>query len=216
MVNSKEVKKNRIGVIYKYTSPSGKIYVGQTVSSMQYRWRRHISDIKHIGKENYQGCILLSYAIRKYGPDAFKKEILGTYPSEELDKYEIKFIKEHNALAPHGYNLRSGGGANHELSEELKHIVAVTTKKALELKGTELKRSAASEGLPLYLGYFKSKGKNDACKSQEGYRLRRHPLCPDKSFYANKYNSLENVKNIAIAFTENLNEQLEILRIEIN
>ena len=42
------MKNNRIGIIYKYTSPSGKIYIGQTMNEKERRK-------KFLGKSSYAG-----------------------------------------------------------------------------------------------------------------------------------------------------------------
>ena len=61
-----------IGVIYKYTSPSGKIYIGQTINPKE-RYRKHISEAYNAKHSGYN--TLLSKAIRKYGIEQFKQYI---------------------------------------------------------------------------------------------------------------------------------------------
>ena len=53
------MKNNRIGIIYKYTSPSGKIYIGQTMNEKERRK-------KFLGKSSYAGEKLHT-ARKKYG-----------------------------------------------------------------------------------------------------------------------------------------------------
>lgn len=88
------------GIIYKYTSPSGKSYIGQTVQSLFDR-------AGHNGK-NYLGCKYFWSAIQKYGWENFIVEILGEFPAEELNYQESKFIEIFNTLAPNGYNIQFG------------------------------------------------------------------------------------------------------------
>ena len=61
------------GFIYKYTSPNGKSYVGQTTTSL----------FKRSGKRGkmYKGCKIFYQAILKYGFENFTVEIQedGTY-----------------------------------------------------------------------------------------------------------------------------------------
>lgn len=59
------------GIIYKYTSPSGKVYIGQTINEKDRR--------KHflIQKLSYGG-IKIDTARAKYNPENFKYEILET------------------------------------------------------------------------------------------------------------------------------------------
>jgi group I intron endonuclease len=63
-------------------------------------------------KEHFKcpgSCILLENAIKKYGQDAMKVEVLLEVNDDLLDNYEIEFINTYNTIEPHGYNIRSGG-----------------------------------------------------------------------------------------------------------
>ena len=93
--------KSGYGFIYKYTSPSGSSYVGQTTRSLQER-------AGHNGK-CYKGCDLFYKAIQKYGFSNFTVEILAEVPKNQLDQAEKKYIQLFNTLAPNGYNLTDGG-----------------------------------------------------------------------------------------------------------
>ncbi len=89
-----------IYLIYKFTSPSGKSYIGQTcnITRRLYEHKRAASPQA------------FHSAIRKYGWDNFTYEILAAKLSlEESNILEEKFIKEHNTLVPCGYNLLMGG-----------------------------------------------------------------------------------------------------------
>nr|DAP31400.1 MAG TPA: intron associated endonuclease [Caudoviricetes sp.] len=89
------------GYIYKYTSPSGKSYIGQTIRSLRER-------AGHNGKL-YKGSYEFYRAIKKYGFDNFEVEILAEVPKQQLDKAEIKYIQLFNTLIPNGYNISAGG-----------------------------------------------------------------------------------------------------------
>tara|TARA_B110001452_G_scaffold258455_1_gene253622 strand:+ start:74 stop:778 length:705 start_codon:yes stop_codon:yes gene_type:complete len=92
-------------VIYKITAPNGKGYIGQTVWFTQ-RMAKHRSC-------KFSKCPAISAAIRKYGWDAMKVEILvDNCPEEQLDSLEIALIAEHNTRYPSGYNLTDGGDVN--------------------------------------------------------------------------------------------------------
>jgi hypothetical protein len=91
----------RKGIIYKITSPSGKVYVGQTVRSFEKRMQEH--------KDSKSKCSAVKNAIDKY-KDQMKYEIVeDNVPQEQLDEREIHWIKELNSLTPNGYNLNTGG-----------------------------------------------------------------------------------------------------------
>ena len=96
------------GIIYKYTSPSGKSYIGQTVNSLEKRARAN-----GIG---YKPCPIFYRAIQKYGFQNFSCEILKTIKNDsleeigkELNYWEQYYIKMYNTMSPNGYNVRAGG-----------------------------------------------------------------------------------------------------------
>jgi len=118
----------QVGIIYKYTSPSGKIYIGQTVSSNN-RKNSH----KHItSKTNTK----FGNAIKKYGIDNLEYEEI--YKTKDitlcdkdklktiLDKLEIAYISYYDSYS-NGYNCTLGGGGilGHKHSEETKRQFSI-------------------------------------------------------------------------------------------
>jgi group I intron endonuclease len=102
-------------LIYKYTSPSGKSYNGQT-KDLKRRETQHISS---------NGCRAFSNAINKYGFENFTREILEE--NLTLDVANIKeeyYISIHNTMVPNGYNLQSGGN-NKLWSAESKALLSL-------------------------------------------------------------------------------------------
>ena len=88
--------------IYQITNLiNGKIYIGQT-NNIQKRWANH--------RCNNDPNMVIARALRKYGIDNFKFEVLlrGLTPDEANQK-EIELIKEKNSLIPYGYNVATGG-----------------------------------------------------------------------------------------------------------
>jgi group I intron endonuclease len=64
--------------------------------------------------DGYLGSgIILGHAIKKYGKENFKKEILEKFDTrkEAFDAQE-KWINEYNTLRPNGYNISPKGGLN--------------------------------------------------------------------------------------------------------
>lgn len=104
--------KKRIGIIYMYTSPSGKLYIGQTINETRRKSQHRIDTIK---TDTYFGR-----ALRKYGYDNFKYEVLFKVKSEDkrrlkiiLDLMEKKYISHYKSNQPEtGYNLNKGGDGN--------------------------------------------------------------------------------------------------------
>lgn len=90
-------------IIYKITNRvNGKVYIGQTVRTLEARWRRHCT--------NTSGCTAIHEAIQKYGKENFSVEQIDVASDrEELNKKEIYWIQHYDCIAPKGYNLTFGG-----------------------------------------------------------------------------------------------------------
>lgn len=90
----------KLGCIYMYTNKiNGMKYVGQTIQSLKKRHYSHIT-----GKDSY-----IDRALRKYGEDNFKLEVLeDNIGADKLDEREIYWIKYYDSFN-NGYNLTKGG-----------------------------------------------------------------------------------------------------------
>lgn len=92
---------NKLYTIYMHTSPSGKVYIGQTCQKVWVRWL-------HNGN-GYKENPVFWKAIKKYGWENFNHKILleGISKSEAdyAEKYIIKWYKLHNL----SYNITDGG-----------------------------------------------------------------------------------------------------------
>lgn len=97
-----------VGVVYKYTSPSGKSYIGQTTNERQRinTW--------FCTKYRYAGATI-NRARAKYGPENFTYEVLfkKVFTSleearEALDREEEYYINVYDTLKS-GYNNTTGG-----------------------------------------------------------------------------------------------------------
>lgn len=105
-----------MAVIYSFISPSGKRYIGLTSSTMERRWRQHITLYNKLrrNKIEYRGASatpILFYAFDKYPPDQWSKEILfETENLEEAKQKEIEFIDQYKTTnSDFGYNVLIGG-----------------------------------------------------------------------------------------------------------
>lgn len=108
--------------IYKYTAPNGKMYIGQTCNSLKRRAGNH--------GEGYVECPLFYKAIKKYGFENFKSEIIadGLTLDEAnwLEKYLIAYY--HSAERKYGYNLSHGGEGTSGYSSPEKNAKISKTK----------------------------------------------------------------------------------------
>ena len=118
-----------MGFIYKITNKiTNKCYIGETVKpDPEKRWTQHKNTIKR-----GIGCPALQDAVKKYGVENFKFDVILICFDEDRFKYEIEYIKKYNTLVPNGYNILEGGlggsfkGKTH--SEETKKQISETIK----------------------------------------------------------------------------------------
>lgn len=94
--------------IYKITSPSGRIYIGQT--------RNYHKRLKDYRKGKGKGQHKLRKSFLKYGLDAHTFEVVRFCSDHWLDAWEKYFIIKYDCITS-GLNLKEGG-ANGRLSPE--------------------------------------------------------------------------------------------------
>ena len=132
-------------VVYKHTSPSGKVYIGITGrENVNLRWCNGLG---------YSGNRYFIAAIKKYGWNNFNHEILKSgLTFDEACDFEIKFIAEYKANNPkYGYNISSGGycgnsGTHH--SEESKRKISASNLNKVRSEETRKRISDGHKGLP--------------------------------------------------------------------
>lgn len=96
-------------VIYKISSPSGKVYIGRTNNFYnRMGGHKHCATVKNLNTSLYK-------AIRKYGWDNMIKEIICEVEPNLAQKLEEELILAHNSVKG-GYNdtYKGAGGDNWE------------------------------------------------------------------------------------------------------
>lgn len=92
------------GFIYKITNKvNGKVYIGQTRHTVEYRWRQHL---KNFNIEHRQQPLYCAFA--KYGLENFEVTTLEEVDVTKLDEREIYWIAKHDSFNK-GYNATIGG-----------------------------------------------------------------------------------------------------------
>lgn len=145
-------------IVYKLTSPSNKVYIGQTKQTLDVRWHQHITLWKQYKSQNkpYIGCSTkLFYAFDKHSPDLWQREVLMICSNHnELNEKEIQLIHELNAIAD-GYNITKGGsGRNVDyLTPEHRDNISKSRKKYFHTEAgqqwkQELKQKYTGENNP--------------------------------------------------------------------
>lgn len=96
------MKENKKWCVYMHTCPNDKKYIGLT-QNIKDRWNG-------CGL-NYEKSTNFFYAIRKYGWDNIKHEVLvDSLSYEEAQKLEKKYIEQYDTTNPvKGYNMTTGG-----------------------------------------------------------------------------------------------------------
>lgn len=163
------------GIIYKYTSPSGKCYIGQTTNEF-YRKRMWFSKGRYTG-----GRSKIDRARKKYGPENFKYEVIlrNTYSSIEaatidLNKWETYYIGYYNTYR-HGYNSTLGGDGSrgYTQSPEALHKISMSQKGKKKPKGFGDKISKAQKGKSKSVEHRK---KLSEIKRNSGHKIIQYSL----------------------------------------
>lgn len=93
-------------VIYKISSPKGKVYIGRTKN-----FNGRMAEHKHNAKINKSKYALYK-AINKYGWDNMIKEIICEVESSQAQKIEEEFIKIYDSVNKGYNNTYAGCGGN--------------------------------------------------------------------------------------------------------
>ena len=123
-----------MGYIYKITNTlNSKIYIGQTVKSVQKRFTQH----KNNSNKEYFSQIVLYKAFNKYGIENFICEEIEEVSNEKLDEREKYWIEYYDSYFD-GYNSTLGGRATQLYNWDVEDII----EKYLNLKSA---RAVAKE-----------------------------------------------------------------------
>lgn len=102
-------------IIYKVTNKvNGKIYIGQTIRTLEQRKWQHLDCAKNGVKTHFYN------AIRKYGEENFVFEIIDEASSlKELNELERYYIAKFKCIE-NGYNMVDGGNNNVMFLDDVK------------------------------------------------------------------------------------------------
>lgn len=113
-------------ILYKHTSPSGRVYIGITCKTPAARWGH--------GGSGYRLQKYFWRAIEKYGWDNFKHDVLlRNLTKEEAVEKEKEYIAKYRSNnRKYGYNLTSGGDSGFCFSQEV--VSSISEKVKLQWK----------------------------------------------------------------------------------
>ena len=110
--------------VYKITNKiNGKVYIGQTIRPVEYRFNRHMNDALNNILDTH-----FARAIRKYGKDSFIiEEIDNAQTQDELNQKEQYWIRYYNSVED-GYNetdavSKCGGNTYQSKTEEEMEVI---------------------------------------------------------------------------------------------
>jgi group I intron endonuclease len=214
------------GEIYKLTAPNGKEYIGQVVCYYKTKDRKYSKACSekrfndHIRNSKTDNNTLLARSLRKYGAHNFKIRTILICNLNQLNYYEIKYIRQYNTLMPNGLNMVKGGGVHSGIgnpmfgrvhSEETRQKIRETQLgKILPQSQKENMSKTHSDNmkngklpprrkheLPKYIYHVISKNK-------EGYEIRNHPTLKQKQFTSKTITLDENLDR-AEKYLEDIN-----------
>lgn len=198
-------------IIYKITNlKNNKIYIGQTIRSLEKRWQEHL-------KAAHNNIELHLYeAIRTYGEDNFKIEIIDTAPTQDiLDEKEKYWIQYYDTLdSKKGYNNIEGGDTNpmsnaqilekhnHKMrTEEVRNKISSTMKKLRAENGfSEITRQKISEKLK---GNQHGKGKSRPLSAIKTTAIAHYKKVYCLDLEGNKLKEFESIKSAAEWWNDN-------------
>lgn len=135
------------GIIYKYTSPSGKVYIGQTTRERDRR-------AEFLRLNQPYGGDKINNARKKYLPENFTYEVIESYRFQNedeaintLDDREIFWIAYYDSFR-NGYNstLGGGNGLGREVTEATRLKISEKLKGSTLSEQTKQKISESNKG----------------------------------------------------------------------
>ena len=185
-------------IIYKAKNiVNGKIYIGQTINTLNHR------KLGHLHHANNNSDTYFARAIRKYGIDNFKWQVVCICPNldvlNEQEQYYISFYGSMN----NGYNLTSGG-LNCEPSEETKKKISESLKGKAKSKDHRKKISISRKGARFSEEHLKNlsiahQGRTkEHCKKISIAAKKRLANKENNSFYGKKH-SEETRKKMSVS-----------------
>ena len=119
-------KRTPIIGIYKITSPSGRIYIGQSIN-IHKRWKvyKRFNPVAPLldaeGEPIEPKQTILYRSFKKYGVGNHTFEVIRICEPIELNILEVYYIAAHNSFnSNHGLNATSGGDSHYQCSDETK------------------------------------------------------------------------------------------------
>jgi len=136
--------------IYKITSPSNKVYIGQSIN-VENRWKYFYRTL------NCKAQPKLFNSLKKYGWEQHKFEIIEECTKEQLNEKEIYWGNFYNVLTE-GLNCKLGEGKG-ACSKETKQKMSKARLGKKDTQETKIKKSNSLKNKPKPKGFGESHSK---------------------------------------------------------
>ena len=144
-----------VGSIYMHTNTiTGLSYIGQTIKSVEFRFRCHINEARREGNTGSH----FHRALNKYGEYVWDTVLLeDNIPIADLDSKECFYIEKYNTYYE-GYNMTKGGisGKGQIVSEETRKKLSEVGRGRVVTDETRRKISNGNKGNKQRLGHSNS------------------------------------------------------------
>lgn len=166
------------GRIYCVTClPTGKWYFGQTVYSIENRWRRHICSTERGSDHKFHR------AIRKYGEENFLVEEVLTVsaPTKDVLKKKLDFLEQYFIqkfdTRKHGYNSTDGGEGTLGMSLSEDAIKKMAESKRRENLTPEKRRRLSESKIGKKIPFYHKRHSKDTRKKMSASKSgKNHPF----------------------------------------
>ena len=163
------------GVIYRYKSPSGKYYIGQTINE-ESRRKDFLFEKRYAGPK-------INYARKKYGPENFEYAVLMKVTGDNreevigyLNQLEQFFIKQYDSIK-NGYNTSEGGASPkgyHHTDDAKRRIGSAAKKRITGTKLSDETRHKISESLKGHTSWNKGRTPDEETRKKISESLKGH------------------------------------------
>lgn len=161
------------GIIYMIVSPSGRMYIGQTIN-LKRRIKEYSLNNSNFKKQRmlYNDCIKYGYEVKNniiiIDKIRFNRDVRDKFGNNELDRLEIYYIEKYDTYK-NGMNLNMGGGSRigYRMTDEQKLKISNSNKNKKRTKEQRERISRSRTGLKL----------SEEVKSKMNKRLGKdHPM----------------------------------------
>lgn len=196
---------NKICGIYKITSPTGKIYIGQS---------RNINRRIHHYKYNFGiGQPKIYNSIMKYDWENHKFEIVCECSADKLNDLEKYYIKLYNTFNTiHGMNLNEGGNSS-TLLDETKKKISNSLSGIKRSKETREKISKSKRGVHTYFPSKETKEKlSNAIKGIKRSTITKEKMSKCKTGLSHNDNTKQKISKNKSSLYKIYNQKNELYR----